>query len=77
MEEHRLDAVVAPNGDASTLLGILGYPAIAVPAFFDEKKGTPSAMCFGGLRGYEPRLIEMAYAFEQATKARKPPTFKR
>ncbi|CAN6168062.1 unnamed protein product [Urochloa humidicola] len=76
MKEHRLDAIVAPNSDASSILAVGGYPGIAVPAGYD-KEGVPFAICFGGLRGYEPRLIEMAYAFEQATKVRRPPTFKR
>jgi len=76
MREHRLDAIVAPNSDASSVLAIGGYPGIAVPAGYD-RVGIPFAICFGGLKGYEPRLIEMAYAFEQATKVRRPPTFKR
>lgn len=76
MKERRLDAIVAPNSDASSVLAVGGYPGIAVPAGYDEQ-GVPFAICFGGLQGYEPRLIEIAYAFEQATKVRKPPTFKR
>jgi amidase len=46
-----------------------------VPAGYDEE-GVPFGMCFGGLRGYEPRLIEMAYGFEQGTNVRKMPMFK-
>ncbi|KAL6639235.1 hypothetical protein ACP70R_022965 [Stipagrostis hirtigluma subsp. patula] len=76
MKKHQLDAIVAPNADASSILAIGGYPGIVVPAGYD-KKGVPFGICFGGLRGYEPRLIEMAYAFEQATKVRRPPAFKR
>ncbi|TVU07370.1 hypothetical protein EJB05_47422, partial [Eragrostis curvula] len=33
----------------------------------------PFGISFGGLKGYEPRLIEIAYAFEQASKVRNPP----
>jgi amidase len=72
MREHQLDAIVAPNHYAAGVLAVGGYPGIAVPAGYD-KDGVPFAISFGGLRGYEPRLIEMAYAFEQATKVRRPP----
>ncbi|KAF7005747.1 hypothetical protein CFC21_020849 [Triticum aestivum] len=75
MKEHQLDAIVAPNNAISSLLAIGGHPGIVVPAGYDEK-GVPFGICFGGLQGYEPRLIEMAYAFEQATKVRRQPMFK-
>lgn len=35
----------------------------------------PFGIYFGGLKGTEPKLIEVAYGFEQATKIRKPPSF--
>jgi amidase len=76
MREHQLDAIVVPNSDASSVLAIGGYPGIAVQAGYD-RQGVPFAICFGGLKGYEPRLIQIAYAFEQAAKVRRPPTFKR
>ncbi|KAI4968775.1 hypothetical protein ZWY2020_046105 [Hordeum vulgare] len=75
MKERQLDAIVTPSSDASSLLATGGHPGIVVPAGFNEQ-GVPFGICFGGLQGYEPRLIEMAYAFEQATKVRKPPMFK-
>ncbi|KAL6639237.1 hypothetical protein ACP70R_022967 [Stipagrostis hirtigluma subsp. patula] len=75
MKQHQLDAILAPNSDASSILAVGGYPGIAVPAGYN-RQGVPFGICFGGLKGYEPRLIEIAYAFEQATKVRKPPTFK-
>ncbi|EAZ29901.1 hypothetical protein OsJ_13955 [Oryza sativa Japonica Group] len=75
MKKHQLDAIVTPNSDASTIFAIGGMPAIAVPAGYDNQ-GVPFAICFGGLKGYEPRLIEMAYAFEQATKVRRMPRYK-
>ncbi|XP_047067061.1 probable amidase At4g34880 [Lolium rigidum] len=75
MKEHELDAVVAPNDALSPVLAIGGMPGITVPAGYG-KLGVPFGLCFGGLKGYEPRLIEMAYAFEEVTKVRKTPTFK-
>ncbi|XP_037482823.1 probable amidase At4g34880 [Triticum dicoccoides] len=75
MQEHQLDGIVAPNNAISSLLAIGGHPGIVVPAGYDEK-GVPFGICFGGLQGYEPRLIEIAYAFEQATKVRRQPMFK-
>ncbi|VAH40243.1 hypothetical protein VPH35_025670 [Triticum aestivum] len=75
MKERQLDAIVAPNSDISSLLAIGGQPDIIVPAGYNEQ-GVPFGICFGGLQGYEPRLIEMAYAFEQATKVRKQPMIK-
>ncbi|KAL6611336.1 hypothetical protein ACP70R_039264 [Stipagrostis hirtigluma subsp. patula] len=72
MKKYRLDAIVAPGYVAASVLAVGGYPAIVVPAGYDNW-GVPFGLCFGGLKGYEPGLIEMAYAFEQATKFRRPP----
>ncbi|MQL76401.1 hypothetical protein Taro_008787 [Colocasia esculenta] len=73
MKEQNLDAVVTPDASASSILAIGGYPGITVPAGYD---GAPFGMTFGGLRGSEPKLIEAAYGFEQATRVRKPPLIK-
>ncbi|XP_056682347.1 probable amidase At4g34880 [Spinacia oleracea] len=72
MEEHKLDAIISPLYYFSTVLAIGGYPGISVPAGY-YNYGVPFGICFGGLRGTEPKLIEIAYAFEQATAIRKPP----
>ncbi|GMH16376.1 hypothetical protein Nepgr_018217 [Nepenthes gracilis] len=72
MIEYELDAIVTPGSDFSTILAIGGFPGINVPAGYDDD-GVPFGICFGGLTGSEPKLIEIAYAFEQATKIRKPP----
>ncbi|PKU67371.1 probable amidase At4g34880 [Dendrobium catenatum] len=73
MKENRLDAIVFPDALASSALAIGGYPAISVPAGYSGS-GAPFGICFGGLKGSDHKLIEIAYAFEQATRIRKPPT---
>lgn len=74
MRDHKLDAIVTPSPFCAPVLAIGGYPGITVPAAYDSN-GVPRGICFGGLKGSEPKLIEIAYGFEQATKIRKPPTF--
>ncbi|MED6153148.1 hypothetical protein PIB30_098806 [Stylosanthes scabra] len=71
MRGNKLDAVVTPFASFSSILAIGGYPGIIVPAGYVE--GEPFGICFGGLKGSEPKLIEIAYSFEQATMIRKPP----
>jgi amidase len=91
MTRHRLDALVAPtgapawltdlvNGDSfpnasapSTVTSVAGYPHITVPAGFF--RGLPIGMSFFGRAWSEKTLIRLAYAYEQATKQRRPPTF--
>ncbi|HEY0365124.1 MAG TPA: amidase [Pyrinomonadaceae bacterium] len=89
MKKHRLDALVAPtggppwptdwiNGDHftggySSASAVAGYPHITVPAGYVF--GLPVGISFFGGAFSEPRLIKIAYAFEQATKVRRPPEF--
>lgn len=89
MEKHKLDAFVAPtsgppsltdliNGDygvngSSTVPAVAGYPHITVPAGF--YLGLPVGISFFGRAWSEPTLIQIAYAYEQATKHRRPPQF--
>nr|WP_297085600.1 amidase family protein [uncultured Draconibacterium sp.] len=91
MDEHRLDALIAPtngpswvidwvNGDSftggsSSPAAISGYPNITVPMGFVE--GLPIGISFFGRAWSEPVLLEIAYAFEQLTKHRKAPDFKK
>lgn len=88
MDKNQLDAIVAPtagpscltdllNGDhftggSSNAAAVAGYPNINVPAGFI---GMPVGISFFGRAWSEPTLIKLAYAFEQATKFRKPPGF--
>ncbi|GFY94601.1 hypothetical protein Acr_09g0010470 [Actinidia rufa] len=58
---------ITQGSSASPVLAIRGYPAITVLAGYNCD-GMPFGICFGGLRGTEPKLIEIAYDFEQATK---------
>jgi amidase len=58
---------LVPNAPAS-----LPSPAPPFPEGFDAKPA-PLGVSFTGMACSEPRLIELAYAFEQATKRRVPP----
>lgn len=89
MKQHKLDALVAPtggppwptdliNGDHftggySSASAVAGYPHITVPAGYVF--GMPVGISFFGTAWSEPKLIKIAYAFEQGTKARQPPKF--
>jgi amidase len=90
MAKYKLDALVAPtappawpidlaNGDPSGGGGftgpaaVAGYPHITVPA--GHVFGLPVGISFVGKAYTEPVLIRLAFAYEQATKFRKPPRF--
>jgi amidase len=75
MKINELDAVVTPFYSFSHILAIGGYPGVNVPAGYE--KGMPFGICFGGLKGSEPKLIEIAYSFGQATLIRKPPPLRK
>jgi amidase len=57
----------------STVTSVAGYPHITVPAGF--ARGLPVGISFFGRAWSEATLIKLAYAYEQATKHRKPPAF--
>ena len=53
---------------------VAGYPSLTVP--MGESHGLPIGLTFMGRAYSEAALIGFGHAFEQATKARKPPAFK-
>jgi len=85
MKANRLDALLFPGSNGASLAARPGYPTVIVPFAmmpnsplppfpegFDAKPA-PFGVGFTGMACSEPRLIELAYAFEQATKRRVPP----
>jgi amidase len=85
MKEHRLDALLFPSLGGYDIPARAGYPSVIVPfGFITESakpafpkdfdpKPTPFGVMFAAGACSEPRLISIAYAFEQATKGRVPP----
>jgi amidase len=67
------DSGTASAASPSTVTSVAGYPHITVPAGFF--RGLPVGVSFFGRAWSEPTLIKLAYAYEQATKHRRPPAF--
>jgi len=85
MKKYQLDALLFPGPSGAAIAAKPGYPTVIVPfglvpngptppfpESFAAKPG-PYGVSFTGTACSEPRLIELAYAFEQATKRRVPP----
>jgi amidase len=89
VEKYGVQAFFAPSGgiawytdlvngdcgvfESSSLAAVAGYPNITVPGGYVQ--GLPVGVSFFGPAFSEPTLIKAAFAFEQATKARKPPKY--
>ena len=85
MKAQRLDALLFPGAGGAAIAAKPGYPTVIVPfalipnaptpafpAGFNAKPG-PFGVSFTGMACSEPKLLELAYAFEQATKRRVAP----
>jgi amidase len=85
LKANNLDAIFTPGGSGAGLAARSGYPIIVVPFAMVPNAPTPPlpdgfnakpapyGVGFTGTACSEPKLIELAYAFEQATKKRVPP----
>ncbi len=89
LHAHQLDALIAPTtgpawltipgqgdafpGGSYSAAAVAGYPSLSVP--MGHANGLPLGLLFMGTAWSEPRLIELGYAYEQLTRARRPPTF--
>ena len=89
MTRHRLDALIyptwsnvprltgdlnTPHGDNNQLFSpSTGFPAITVPMGYTRGQTLPAGLQFFGRPWDEETLIRLAYAYEQATRHRRPP----
>lgn len=85
MKANNLDAILFPGASGAGIAAKPGYPTVIVPfalvpnagnqpfpAGF-EAKPSPYGVSFTGMACSEPKLLGLAFAFEQATKRRVPP----
>jgi amidase len=85
LTSFRLDALLFPDGYGAAIAAKAGYPTVMVPMGFVPNAPTPPfpegfdarpspfGVSFTGTACSEPRLLALAYAFEQATRKRVPP----
>jgi amidase len=76
LNAHKLDAVLFPGTSGAAIAAKAGYPSVQVPAGFisgfnnKETADYPLGATFAGRAWSEPTLLRLAYAFEQASRAR-------
>lgn len=91
VKNHQLDAILFPGVGSANIGARAGHPTVFVPYGFIpvgagtgnnafpagfEPRPAPYGVSFTGVACSEPKLIAIAYAFEQATKKRiAPPLF--
>jgi amidase len=85
MQAQKLDALLFPAASGAAIAAKPGYPTVIVPfgtvpnaptppfPSGYEARPAPYGVSFTGMACAEPRLIELAFAFEQATRRRVPP----
>ena len=79
MNQHKLDAVLFPGSGGCVISAKAGYPSVMVPGGFvsgADGKDTPDyplGITFAGKAWSEHKLLRLAYAYEQASRMRKPP----
>ena len=83
MDRHRLDAVLFPGSAGAAIAAKAGYPSVLVPAGFvsgvqgRQTPDYPVGATFTGRAWSETVLLRLAFAFEQATLARRMPWLQR
>jgi amidase len=85
MKANRLDAILFPGASGAAIAAKPGYPTVIVPFGMVPNnltppvpdgfnpKAAPFGVSFTGMACSEPRLLELGYAFERASKRRAPP----
>lgn len=79
MNRHKLDAVLFAGSTGAAIAAKAGYPSVMVPAGFISGIGDkdtpdyPLGLTFAGRAWSEHKLLRLGYAFEQASRMRKPP----
>jgi amidase len=73
MAVEQLDALLFGANNGAAIGAKAGYPSVTVPGGYLSTDGSPYGVTFTGMAWSEPRLLGLAYAYEQATALRVPP----